>query len=175
MYGTGNAFCSSQDSRVCWPPDTPIRHIPSSPCITFSTRRSSLPPLPRPTPTTNTRPTSLQLLQNLRRIRRIDFKMLLSSLRRTSPSNLLDHVIRIRGADDGDLGGEPLLEGFRDEVAVCGEPAGHGRADVDSLGECGVGGCEGDGAFVDGDVFLCGGGYADLSTTNTIVSNQFPS
>jgi hypothetical protein len=80
----------------------------------------------------------------------------------TSPPNLLNNVIRVRSADNGNLGGEPLLEGLGDKVAVGCEPAGHGGADVDCLREGSGGGGEGDGGFIDGDVFFCGGGDADL-------------
>jgi hypothetical protein len=120
--------------------------------------------IPPPSSTT-TRPgdicaARLQMLQNLRRIVAIHIERVL--IRRVAPPNLLDHVVGIRLANDGHFRGEPLLEGLCDEVAVCGEPAGHGCADVDGLGERGAGGGEDDVALVDGDVFFGVGGYADL-------------
>jgi hypothetical protein len=138
-------------------------HVPT---MGYTLQLSPTPPLNIPPPSTaasrtsNIRATRLQMLQNLRRIVAVHIERIL--IRRVPPSNLLDHVVRIRLANDGHLGGEPLLEGLCDEVAVCGEPAGHGCADVDGLGERGAGGCEDDVALVDGDVLLGVGGYADL-------------
>ena len=75
---------------------------------------------------------------------------------RAPPSNLLDDIVGVGCADDRDLGSKPLLEGLRNKVAIRGEPAGHGSADVECLlGIRGVGcGREDDVAFIDWDVFL---------------------
>jgi hypothetical protein len=88
----------------------------------------------------------------------------------TSPSDFLNNVIRVRGANDGDLGGEPLLEGLGDEEAVSREPARHGGANVDCLGEGGGSGGESDRALVDGDMFFGGAGDANLHA-NRMISN----
>jgi hypothetical protein len=118
-----------------------------------------LPPPPRCLPR-EIRSTSLQLVQNLFRIRSVHIKRILR--RCIPPPDLLDDIVRVRGANHGDLGGEPLLERLGNEVAVGGEPAGHGRADGDCLRERGTRGGKDDVASVDWDVFLGGGGYADL-------------
>jgi len=75
---------------------------------------------------------------------------------RTPASNLLDDVVWVGCADNRDLRSKPLLEGLRNKVAIRGEPAGHGSADVEGLlGIRGVGcGREDDVAFIDWDVFL---------------------
>lgn len=104
------------------------------------------------------------MVQHINRIRAVQVHL----LRPASPPNILDNVIRVCGADDWDLGREPLLERLRGEVAVRCEPPCHRRADVYLLlwvrgVRCGR---EDDVAFVDGDVLLGGGGYADLQTVS---------
>lgn len=125
--------------------------------LTSSTQHLCLSPPPTPTSRTRkVRSTSLQMLQYLRRIRAINIEAVLSlsSIRRVPPTNLLDDIIRVSGANDRNFRGQPLLKGLRSEEAVCGEPACHGRADADVLCERGAVGREDDVAFVDGDVFL---------------------
>jgi hypothetical protein len=112
--------------------------------------------------------TSLEVLQDLRRIRAIHIKRVL--IRRVAATNLLDNVVRVCSTNDWDFRGEPLLKGLCDEVAVCGEPAGHGRANGDFLCEAGSRGCEDDVAFVDGNVLFCVRRNADLEwVVSTII------
>jgi len=126
------------------PPPTAALHI-----------RSRSPSTPRISP-------RLQRFQYLIRVRiRID-NTLRQFLRAISSSNILHNIVRICQPYNRYLGCKPLLEGLGNEVAVAGEPAREGRADVDGLRGGGGGGGEGDIAFVDRDVFLGGGCYADL-------------
>jgi hypothetical protein len=104
---------------------------------------------------------SLQLLQHLNSVGAIQVQLLVSTV---AAPNLLDNVVRVRGANDGDLRRQPLLKGFRNEVAVGGEPARQRGADVQLLLRVGRVGRRGVGhvALVDGDVLLGEGLDADL-------------
>lgn len=115
---------------------------------------------PPPLSAYKTRPTSLQLVQHIDRVRAVQVQL----LRPASPSNILHNVVWVCGANDWDLGCKPLLERLRGKVAVRCEPPCHGRADVDLLlWVRGVGcGCEDDVAFVDGDVLFGGRRDANL-------------
>ena len=101
------------------------------------------------------RPTSLQLLQNIYRVVASHVE---HSFSLATSSDIFHDVVRVCCANHRDLRSKPLLEGLRDEVAVCGEPLGKWCADVYLLGGIFVHGCrcEGHVDFVDGDVLLCG-------------------
>jgi hypothetical protein len=116
-------------------------------------------------------PTVLQLLQYVGRIVAVHGEVLIRLRTATTP-NLFYDVVRIRGANHRDFRREPLLEGLRNEVPVCCEPPGHGRADVQTLCEGGTGRCELDVAFVDGNVLFRGRGEAHLRTMS---ASRFPS
>jgi len=82
-------------------PDTPFsRPLPPSLCLSTGELGT----------------TSLQLLQDIDGIRAIQVHRLVHA--RASPTNLLDDVVWVCGANDGYLGRKPLLEGLSDKVAV---------------------------------------------------------
>ncbi len=142
---------------ICQPPS----YDPLSPLLRISTRKLGT--------------TRLELLQDIHGIRAVQVHRCVHA--RTSPTNLLDHVVGVRSANNWYFRCEPLLKGFCDKVAIRGKPPGQGRADVDRLlGIRGVGGgCEDDVAFVDGDVLLCGGGYPHLdvvSISRTLIRSE---
>lgn len=107
-------------------------------------------------------PASLELLQNVNGIGAVQVQCRVHI--RTSPTNLLNHIIRVRSANDRDLRREPLLERLCNKVTIFCEPARHWRANMQRLLRIRSvrGRCEYDVAFVDGNVFLCPRRYSKL-------------
>lgn len=110
----------------------------------------------------------LELLQDIHGIGAVQVHGLVHA--RTSPTNFLNHIIRVRSTNNRHFRSEPLLEGLCDKVAIRGEPPGHRRADVDRLLGIGVvgDGCKDNVAFVDGDVLLCRRGYPHLGVVRMV-------